>query len=311
MRDVAVKITAVLASPPAFSRDAWLSHTWTKGGGIPGTLVLPKPDDKRVVLPVLLEEQITEQSENEIIYKVTENGLLSLDLDPPSHRAVVSFEEQPDGGCLCTWDVKFGVKERDEFYTALTKTTVGGAMASLVRYCRPQPLRYTLVAPLARCTADDALTAWLTFIWREGGGLPLPKPWTLSSEEDGRIEILRLPHPLLKERVDKVDRAGLAAEYCVSNPGLLTFPVHSHRGRVAFEEADGEVTMRWTVDLRPYDSLGWAVRGFTSLVLTTLARNLQEHLAPGAPSPVLEEEWAPSDPSWGFAGEAWEGPWIN
>ena len=41
--------------------------------------------------------------------------------------------------------------------------------------------------------------------------------------------------------------------------------------------------MRWTVDLRPYDGLAWAVQGFTSGVLRTITANLPAHLAdPGA-----------------------------
>ena len=40
MRDVSVRISAALAAPPAYARDAWLSYTWAKGGGLP-IAVLP------------------------------------------------------------------------------------------------------------------------------------------------------------------------------------------------------------------------------------------------------------------------------
>ena len=300
MREVVVRVSAALAAPPSVARDAWLQHTWKRGGGLPGVVVLPRPEESRLVLPLLLEEQLAEDSREgeesredadrlEMRYAVTSNGLLSPDLEPPpSHSATVAFEAQPGGGSLLNWDVKFGAQRRPEFYEALTRATVGASVASLVAYCRPRPLRYSLVARLDGCASTEAaLDEWLRFVWREGGGLPLPAPLVLSDEPDGRLEILRLPHPLLRERVYSVDRALSTAEYTVSNPSLLTFPVHSHRGSVAFERDAEGVVMRWEVELRPYDRLGWAVRGFTSTVLRTITRNLQSRLAePDASVPL-------------------------
>ena len=294
MREVAVRISAALAAPPAFAREAWLQHIWARGGTLP-IVVLERPEDKRLILPLLLEERLVEENTFDFKYAVTSNGLLSPDLEPPpSHSASVSFEPGPDGGSQMTWDVNFGVLRRPELYEAITRATVGGSVASLVSYCRPRPLRYTLVASLDGCSsASAALDEWLSFVWREGGGLPLPPPLKLSEEADGRLELLRIPHPLLREKVDLVDRAANAAEYIVANPSLLTFPVHTHRGRVAFDESsDAGVVMRWTVDLRPYDGLEFVVKGFTQLVLTTMTRNLQRRFAGAAePAPLEQDEW--------------------
>ena len=295
MREIAVRLTAALAAPPGFARDAWLQHVWERGGTLP-IVVLPRPENKRLILPLLLEEQLLEENALDFQYAVTSNGMLSPDLaPPPSHSASVTFEPLPNGGSQVTWDVSFGALRRGEIYDSITRATVGGSISSLVSYCRPRPLRYSLVARLDGCASASAgLEDWLTFVWREGGGLPLPPPLVLSSEDDGRIEILRTPHPLLRERVDRVDRTANTAEYLVANPSLLTFPVHTHRGRVAFEDptdATDAVVMRWTVDLRPYDGLEPVVKGFTSLVLRTIASNMQARFAEGETGSELQDEW--------------------
>ena len=120
---------------------------------------------------------------------------------------------------------------------------------------------------------------------------------------NGRLEILRLPHPLLWERVDVVDRNACRAEYCVANPSLLTFQVHSHRGRVLFEPPtarEDAVIMRWDVDLRPLDGWGMFVRYFTQLVLRSLTTNLQAEFDATMPGSLLEEGWV--EQPWAGAG---------
>ena len=129
--NVAVKISAALAAPPAVARDLWLQRTWATGGGLP-IIVLPRPDNKRFILPPLLEEQLVEDdsSSTDVKYVVTGKGTL-FDLEDDSHSATVSFEPQPDGNTLLTWDVRFGVTQGAALYEALTKATVGGSVTHL------------------------------------------------------------------------------------------------------------------------------------------------------------------------------------
>ena len=316
-----VRITMPLAAPPAIARQAWLDYTWKRGGGLPIVVRTQDEGSGRTVYPLLLKEVLSSDAAVEsgqdvaeaIEYKVVSNGLLAGELVPDSHRATVAFLSQPDRTTMLDWRVTFSAKHRPWLWKAVTQQTVGGAAAGLAAYLRPQTARYRLTARLDGCTsASDALDAWSTLTW-EGGGLPLPPPLVLSRDKlgPGTIEILRLPHPLLRERVDLVDRERNVAEYRVVNPGPLTLPVHMHRGRVSFAEGgaagaapsssqrDNEnddrvaepaaTTMTWEVTLRAYDGTEAAVKAFIGLAIRTIARNIQARFSTAAQT--LHDEW--------------------
>ncbi|KAL1499657.1 hypothetical protein AB1Y20_011854 [Prymnesium parvum] len=172
-------------------------------------------------------------------------------------------------------------------------------------YLDEPPLVYTRLTRLhSPSGVRAAVRAWLSFTFRRGGGLPLPPP-------------LPLPHgarlvvpPFLLERLLAVDEERGALSYAVSNPSLLTYQVHSHRGEVRFAAArGGGVEMAWRVEVRPYRGWEPAVTRFTAAVVDALARNLQAHLAaPGAtvrlPPPLAA--WRVERASWaGGVAEAW------
>ena len=78
----------------------------------------------------------------------------------------------------------------------------------------------------------------------------------------------------------EVDWQGGELRYTVDNPGLFTYQVHSHAGRVKFlEQANGKVEMLWEVDVRPLRGWRGVVLPFTEAIVSTISRNLKAHLA--------------------------------
>ena len=67
-------------------------------------------------------------------------------------------------------------------------------------------------------------------------------------------------------------------EYEVVNPGLLTYQVSAHLGRVSFErDADDVLELRWRVCIQPLEGWEAVVRPLTELSLVTAARSFQAH----------------------------------
>lgn len=77
----------------------------------------------------------------------------------------------------------------------------------------------------------------------------------------------------------------------VNNPGIWTYPVYTHHGKVRFEnpttmtgdDDDDGVDMLWEVEIRPFHGGGGAlqflVEKFTEATITTMSRNFAVHLA--------------------------------
>jgi hypothetical protein len=141
----------------------------------------------------------------------------------------------------------------------------------------------------------EAMDAWLDFVWRHGGGLPTPLPPFILSrrtkdpkgrEDLGSKHLMRrvIFPPGLVESIVAIDEDRHQVFYQVDNPGLFTYPVHTHQGRVRFlhetaENGECAIVMEWQVEIRPYAGFRAGVEAFTEAVINTLSRNLAVHLA--------------------------------
>ena len=114
--------------------------------------------------------------------------------------------------------------------------------------------------------------------WRDANfHLPIPPPVTLSrgDEQSGLgFKLMRVP-PFLIERCNDVNYASMM-EYGVANPGLLTYPVSHHRGRITFEKHRGSsgndnTLFTWYVEWIPLRGCGWFVSPLTRWVVETAA----------------------------------------
>ena len=296
-RAINVRVERVLTASPEASRSAWVSYQWKSGGGLP-VIVWPKEQDsgqqyegQRLVLPLMMEETLLapdgDADEIQLRYAVTGSGLLASELVPESHVSRVRFLPlQGKAGCRMVWEVYFEASQRRWLWEAVTERMINDAADNLASHVA-EPLLFSRRTSLGTAGDEAALDAWLSFVWQEGGGLPLPPPVLLPFSDGGSnagaVTRLIVP-PFLKERIVSVDRERCQVHYTVDNPGLLTYPVHSHIGRVTF--ADG--SMQWDVEIRPLRGLRGFVQSFTETIITVLSRNFKSHvLEPGADVPLL------------------------
>jgi hypothetical protein len=265
--DVDLRVTRELAIGADHARAAWLRYVWVGGGGLP-VLVLQKKEGVRVVAPLMTEETLlpTEGS-SEFEVRYGGHGVL----------AVVRFLpiDATAGGCRMIWDVYFESRKRHSLWDAVNRIMISAAANNLASHVAA-PLLYSRTTSLSVSSPLDALDAWLSFVWHEGGGLPLT---TTILEKDERRRLI-VP-PFLAERIVTVDRDVCEINYTVDNPGLLTYQVHTHRGRVTFSDgsAPGLVTMLWDVEIRPLHGYRGFVQAFTESVITTLCRNIKVHVS--------------------------------
>ena len=115
--------------------------------------------------------------------------------------------------------------------------------------------------------------------WREANfHLPIPPPLTLNRGDLASgygFRLMRVP-PFLIERCVDVDYPH-SMEYGVENPGLLTYPVSHHRGRITFEDdrhRDGSgvgTVFTWRVEWMPLRGCGWFVSPLTRWVVEAAA----------------------------------------
>ena len=313
---MSVSVEKSLAVPPDAARRAFLSYTWQRGGDLP-VLVLPRGPagdrdggiaPRRLLLPLFAEEALVggdaggavsaasdadpDGGDCRVRYALTELGpVWRGEIEAGSHLGTVRFTRDPPsdgeaGGCTMTWSCTFTALQRRGLWEQVTRYNIATACDNLAAYVAP-PLRYVRRTRLrgAGVTPAAAARAWRRFVWAEGGGLPAPPPIVLGG---GGRDILRVP-PFLRESIVSVaeGEGGVGDEceirYKVVNPGLLTYQVHTHEGRVRFVPVPGGdgVEMRWEVKIRPMDKWGPFVKGFTSGVVSTLARNLKVHLEEG------------------------------
>lgn len=185
---------------------------------------------------------------------------------------------------MTRWEVRFSAPPPlERFWQGVTAALVGTVAANLEEVLR-QPEVVVVVEQGLDVAAAEALEAALDFVWRSGGGLPMPRPQVLAEGDvatgQGFTRLLRPPG--LVERICRVSR-GIPAtiEYSVDNPGLLTlYPVAAHAGTMEFREVGlGRATLVWTVKCLPLPGCAGYVEAFTRLIVGSLAKNLAEHVA--------------------------------
>lgn len=287
--------------------DAWREHHWSKGGGLPIFIVNEEnedPNPKRSILPVFMEESLTDiskQNDDEtttISYHVSKPGPFFPDLVENSHRGTVTFSSESKN--TMSWEVEFATTRFRRLYQAVTEFTIGVAARTVQEAV--QPSRLLTVKSTLTGTEDSSVDPivharleWMEFFWARGGGLPLPPPIPYGKvlPEGGgtaRTSILRVP-PLLIDSVLSTsytpnERADVY--YQIKNPGWTTFPflIHTHLGRVQFLKSsnnDKDVDIIWQIEVRPFPLSAPLVEKLLEMTASTIVRNLAVHMSePGA-----------------------------
>jgi hypothetical protein len=279
------------------AQEAWLDCQWQQGGGLLGVYVWTSDETNvRRVAPIWMQERLlglTEQSvsspnENTIRYQVTDMGLFSFDLDASSHSATVQFVSNPKRHVNMTtmiWDVEFQAQHCRELWQAMTQCNLQMAASNLKAYVATPSYYQRTTFLQSDLSIKQVMEEWKSFIWHQGGGLPLPPPVRLNDQDR-----LIVP-PFLMERLQSMEQPSIGDDnhgvirYTVVNPGIFTYQVHTHAGKISFTEEEDEgivkITMVWEVQVRPFAGCTPLVQGFTSAVVSTLARNFQVHVQDG------------------------------
>jgi len=295
---------------PERAQQAWLEYQWKRGGDLLGVFVQTEEENekslpRRTLFPVGIQEELLRLEEEEesddqcdslLRYRVIDQGLLSNELVPDSHRGEVRFLQNADNkdSTEMVWQVDYQAQHRRDFWQAVTQLNIESASRNLASYLA-QPVTYARTTHLRFNVNDVSKTKidkfladkWVDFVWNRGGGLPVP---SVQLDSQRRVVV----PPFLVERLVSIqdDDGTTAIEYTVDNPGLFTYQVHSHRGRVRFlvdetaaNTGDGNVdaTMIWEVEIRPLRGWAWLVQPFTAAIVSTICRNFKTHLRePGA-----------------------------
>ena len=262
---------------PEEAKKAWFDVIWNNGDGLPSLVLTLKRNQeglhtKRIILPAFYEQDLTgaDSDNNTIEYKVSRQGLFGgNDLVANSHVGIVSFEETDDG-TLMKWNIKFDVNGRKAFWKRVTEIVVGTQCDVLAaNLAEPQTIFNERNFP-GKAPAE-VMDAWVDFVWKQGGDLPLPlKPVNLGGNERAILPIFS------REKIDSLDYDKNEIVYHVANP---TF-VHRHNGVVefAYDEDKDTTTMKWRVDVLPHKNLNIPVSVATSYALSTLAENLRKYV---------------------------------
>lgn len=274
---------------PDEAMDAWLSYQWERGGGLFGVVVFQENKETRRLAPIWMEETLLQNDDDDddetneqacsLRYKVTDMGLLAFDIEESSHSADVHFVfDENKLSTTMIWDVSFEAINRRSLWQGITEGNIAAASKNLASYLST-PCLYRRSTKLRHATsAADAMDEWVQFVWKEGGGLPLP-PAIQLNEKDRMV----VP-PFLIERLVSKDTEKNEIRYTVVNPGQFTYQVHTHAERVTFIESQaGEVEMVWEVEIRPWRGYESTMKLLTSVIVSTIARNFKAHIAePGA-----------------------------
>ena len=293
-------------------------EVWLQDNGVINNFKSYTADSRRLLLPLFMEEKLLymdnddddEKKDSILQYMVTDAGLLSSEIIPSSHVGTVTFsstnEEGLDiGGTFMTWVVKFRVTNpsRRNFWQLFTRKMIidtsnnfSAFAAAPTLYTRRTILRNNVESP--PLTPQLAMTKWIEFCWKEGGGMPFPPPITFD-QNVSQVRII-IP-PFLKERIvsmscshddtdDRISKGhNKTQSYCellytVDNPSIATYQVHTHSGRIRFLENLSEantVDMIWEIEIRPYYSWLSFVKIFTSAIVSSYAKNFKCHLLVG------------------------------
>lgn len=289
---------------PIEAFQGFLDFTWKKGGGLPVFCIVDKETPLKRNLLLLGEEILLnsththKDSDRNIVqeYKLTTLGpVWKSEIEAGSHLGVVSFssfDEDKLNGCSgieMTWNVSFSTLNRQSFWQLVTESSISDACDNLVAYVS-EPILMTKRLSIQTQFSPEALAKeWLEFVWRGGGGLPLPlPPFALGGNGHDRIIV----PPFLIERILEINETSEYTDiiYTVVNPSLITYPVFTHLGRVRFQRSGDlrgsnsnggkeELEMIWQVSVRPLNNfLKTFVIVFTESVVNILARNFKSHM---------------------------------
>lgn len=290
---VRVRVESLIKAPPHQVRSTW-KHLVQLGRPT------RTPTSKEPFLWSQLE--LLEESDRHLhcqifrygfILKWLDDDAAKNDTDLPFMESTVRFDDHLTDTnqtfCHFTWDLSLRSRSPEMVKTIVTwrMNAISDSLVGLVG--EPRLLTRRLRLP-PRTSSSESLDAWLDFIWHQGGGLPTPlPPLVLPSSKattgsDSNLLTRRLIFPPgLMESLVSVDREIHQVQYQVDNPGMLTYQVYTHRGRVRFYHApndtEGRVVMEWQVEIRPFPGFQHWVEAFTEAVVTTLTRNLAVHLA--------------------------------
>mmetsp|Transcript_18001 Transcript_18001/g.27213 ORF Transcript_18001/g.27213 Transcript_18001/m.27213 type:complete len:414 (-) Transcript_18001:12-1253(-) len=313
---------------PTEVQEAWLDYTWCQGGGLPLLVQLSKKNrQKRTLIPLFAEEILLEDESNIKYftqdYKLSELGpIWKSEIEPDCHLGTVSFlPNNNNDGTELLWNVTFRTQQRHALWQAVTEQSIDQACNSLVSYL-VEPIKYTQTMKLRRrrkgANTNIPLTEiFVDFVWKQGGGLPLPLP-PLALDSKGYDRLL-IP-PFLREQILSVQEDSLV--YTVRNPSFFVgYPVHSHLGRIHFVDDDpnnddSTVTVIWEVSVRPYYNCEAYVKAFTRGIVQTVGWNFKKHievddndqLVEIATTPIKAQDSSSSN-SWSFSirGDSWIG----
>lgn len=330
-----VQVTKTLPniSSPNEARNKWLSYVWHKGGGLAAFVITQEETDndnnfenynygsctpsssRRLILPIFMEESLLKETKDEnesddivLKYKVTNAGLFSTEIIQSSHLGTVQFSSLSDRNneVSMIWNVTFDVKnpKLETFWNLFTERMIADAsnnfvssLATPIVYTRRTRLHKKADGP--KITPETAMAEWVLFCWKDGAGMPLPPP--IIFDEISRMIV----PPFLREKIvsqscsdtqDILLEPYCELKYTVDNPGIATYQVHSHIGRVRFistqvDESSknrnimpGEgpfVDMIWEVEVRPYHNWSSFIKTFTRVIITSYAKNFKRHIEEG------------------------------
>jgi hypothetical protein len=101
---------------------------------------------------------------------------------------------------------------------------------------------------------------WLSFVWYQGGGLPIQPPLKLDDKRHMYIP------PFLFETVISVKDDEIT--YGIDNSWIMR--AHSQFGRVQFIETEEGIEMIWKGEVHPMRGWSWFVQTFFSAVISTM-----------------------------------------
>ena len=214
---------------------------------------------------------------------------------------------------LMTWDVSFQCKNqnRRSLWQSITDYNIQTVANNLESYLA-KPYLYKLITHIQynpytnsiKQPHSNWIDLWIDFVWKNGGGLPIPSFLLIPLNDNARmylpiflIETL-LFHDNHTETSTDTNNQHLSSTsmnelyYQVVNPGLFTYQVHTHLGRVRFHKLDHhdnskkntndtpleQIQMIWEVEIRPLYGLETFVKLFTAAIISTISRNMKHHI---------------------------------
>lgn len=302
--------------------DAFLDFAWKKGGGLPVLCLIQKDVPSKRTLFLFGDEVLLERTKDDdssissetatIVQEYKLEGLGPIwksEIVPDSHLGTVSFSSicEDDGfsGTELTWEVSFQTQNRKNLWQSVTKSSITDACENLVAYVSEPRLMTKSMTIDSNFTPNVMANEWIDFVWRKGGGLPIPLP-PLALTKNGYDRLI-VP-PFLREQILEVKETPAYTDimYTVVNPSLITFPVFQHLGRLRFrsttdfdgssgDDTDpmGAIEIIWEVSVQPYNKCQAFVMVFTEAVINKLSRNFKCHIEDTGPKNSMVKIYPP------------------